>query len=236
MYLNAFHTIENQSIIITPEQGSRFAKEVSDDFNPLHNPDNKRFCVPGDLLFALVLAQLGLSKKMTFNYTGMVGKDVELMIPQTDAKAFIIKDSNDKAYLDVNRDGDNKTEMALIEAFSRAYVAFSGHSFPHILVPLMKEHQVMINPERPMVIYESMSFEFSNLNIREPSLALVNSELTVTGKRGQVRMFFDIIDNGSKVGEGYKTMVLSGLREYDQTKVDELIALYEISKTDYKAT
>lgn len=234
MYLNAFHTIQNQSIIITPEQGSRFAKEVSDDFNPLHNPDNKRFCVPGDLLFALVLAQLGLSKKMTFNYTGMVGKDVELMIPQTDAKAFIIKDSNDKAYLDVNRDGDNKTEMALIEAFSRAYVAFSGHSFPHILVPLMKEHRVMINPERPMVIYESMSFEFSNLNITEPSLTLVNSELTVTGKRGQVRMFFDIIDNGSKVGEGYKTMVLSGLREYDQTKVDELIALYEISKTDYK--
>ena len=43
MYLDAFHVIQNNLIKITPEQGSRFAKEISDDFNPLHNPDSKRF-------------------------------------------------------------------------------------------------------------------------------------------------------------------------------------------------
>lgn len=235
MYLDPFHQAKDNLITITPEQGSAFAKEVSDDFNPLHNPDAKRFCVPGDLLFALVLARFGLSKKMAFNYTGMVGKGVELIFPETADSSFTIVDSKDKAYLDITRDGDSTNNQDFIEGFSRAYVAFSGHSFPHILVPLMKDNNVMINPDRPMVMYESMAFEFDKLEAQNPSLELVNSTLNVDGKRGSVRMEFDVIDNGSKVGSGFKTMVLSGLREYDQAKVDGLIELYESSKVAYSA-
>lgn len=235
MYLDAFHVIQNNLIKITPEQGSRFAKEISDDFNPLHNPDSKRFCVPGDLLFALTLARLGLSKKMIFNYTGMVGKGVELSIPDTNEPSFTIKDGNDKPYLNVTRDGEISQDMTLIEAFSKAYVAFSGRSFPHILVPLMQKHNVMINPQRPMVIYESMAFEFDNFDVSHPSLELNNSELVVDGKRGTVRLEFAIMDQDVQVGKGYKTMVMSGLREYDQPQVDTLIELYESSKTHYVA-
>lgn len=235
MYLDDFHSIQNDLIIITPEQGSRFAKEVSDDFNPLHNPDSKRFCVPGDLLFAMTLARFGLSEKMTFNYTGMVGKGVELVFPASADNSFTIKDNNDKAYLDISRDGKISNDMSFIEGFSRAYVAFSGHSFPHILVPLMKQHNVMINPERPMVIYESMAFEFDNLEVSKPTLKLSNTSLEVVGKRGTVRIEFDVLDGETKVGSGYKTMVLSGLREYDQDKVDGLIDLYETSKSSYAA-
>ncbi|MDX1352475.1 MAG: DUF3581 domain-containing protein [Thiomicrorhabdus sp.] len=235
MYLDEFHATQDNVIQITPEQGSRFAKEVSNDFNPLHNPDSKRFCVPGDLLFALTLARLGLSKKMVFNYTGMVGKGVELVIPQTDEPKFTILDTQDKPYLNVSRQGEISNNMTLIEGFSRAYVAFSGHSFPHILVPLMNQHNVMINPERPMVIYESMAFEFDHLEIQNPTLKLANSTLTVEGKRGTVRIEFDVLDNQNKVGSGYKTMVLSGLREYEQSQVDQLINLYETSKTAYVA-
>ena len=233
MYLNAFHTTQNNVIQITAEQGSRFAKEVSDDFNPLHNPDSKRFCVPGDLLFALTLAYLGLSKNMVFNYTGMVGKGVELVIPQTNEDSFTILDTNEKPYLNVKREGDITNNIELIEGFSRAYVAFSGHSFPHILVPLMQQHNVMINPERPMVIYESMAFEFERLDITTPTLKLADSSLNVVGKRGTVRIEFAIMDGQEKVGSGYKTMVLSGLREYNQEQVNGLIELYESSKTNY---
>jgi len=235
MYLDDFHSIHNDLIIITPEQGSRFAKEVSNDFNPLHNPDSKRFCVPGDLLFAMTLARFGLSEKMTFNYTGMVGKGVELFFPESANNNFIIKDNNDKAYLDISRDGNISNDMSFIEGFSRAYVAFSGHSFPHILVPLMKQNNVMINPDRPMVIYESMAFTFDNLEVSQPSLKLSNTSLDVVGKRGTVRIEFDVLDGETKVGSGYKTMVLSGLREYDQAKVDGLIDLYETSKSSYVA-
>jgi uncharacterized protein (DUF4415 family) len=233
MYLNDFHIIKNDATIISPEQGSRFAKEISNDFNPLHNPDSKRFCVPGDLLFALTLARFGLSENMTFNYTGMVGKGVELVFPESVDNEFAIKDSNEKEYLNIQRKGETTTDMAFIEAFSRAYVAFSGHSFPHLLVPLMKKHNVMINPDRPMVIYENMAFTFDDLNVSKPSLKLVNTSLDVAGKRGTVRIEFDVLDSERKVGSGFKTMVLSGLREYNQEKVDGLIELYENSKVNY---
>lgn len=235
MYLDPFHTSQDHIVTITPQQGSQFAKEISDDFNPLHDPENKRFCVPGDLLFALTLARLGLSQKMQFNYTGMVGKDVELNFPAQQSSEMSITDGADKCFLEVQSNGETTNDLALIEGFSKAYVAFSGHSFPHILVPLMQKNNVMINPARPMVMYESMAFEFDRLNIEAPSLELVNSSLEVTGKRGRVHLEFDIQSHGQRVGHGVKTMVLSGLREYDQTHVDGLIALYEESKASYAA-
>lgn len=235
MYLDPFHASHGSSVTITPEQGSQFAKQISDDFNPLHNADSKRFCVPGDLLFALVLARYGLAKNMAFKYTGMVGKGVELNFPETQAAEFCIADTNAKPYLEVTRDGDISHNMTLIEAFSRAYVAFSGHSFPHILVPLMQKENVMINPDKPMVIYESMAFQFDDLSAEHPSLELTNSTLDVSGKRGLVRMEFDICESGQRVGAGYKTMVLSGLREFDQTKLDDLIQIYEQTKANYRS-
>lgn len=233
MYLAPFYNLNDSFITITPEQGSAFAKEISDDFNPLHNPEAKRFCVPGDLLFSLILARLGLSNKMSFNYTGMVGKSVNLVFPETQANEFSVLDDKDKAYLNASRQGNITQDMALIEQFSRAYVAFSGHSFPHILVPLMKKHNVMINPDRPMVIYESMAFELDSLNIPNPQLELANSQLEINGKRGLVRISFNVLNEGVKVGSGFKTMVLSGLREYDQSVIDRLVDLYETSKQTY---
>ena len=65
MFLNPYHSANNTKIIISAEQGSSFAKDISNDFNPIHDPGSKRFCVPGDLLFALVLGRYGISEKMT---------------------------------------------------------------------------------------------------------------------------------------------------------------------------
>lgn len=234
-YLNPFFQESDDFITITPEQASTFAKEVARDFNPLHNPDAKRFLVPGDLLFALVLARNGLSQEMEFNYTGMVGNKVLLQFPKQPDETFNIVDNQGKQYLDVTRRGEKSTDMSLIEAFTRAYVAFSGHSFPHILVPLMKKHQVMINPDRPMVIYESMAFKLDHLEIQSPTLELTDSSLKVQGKRGTVRLQFQVLENGKPVGNGYKTLVLSGLREYDEAKVQGLVDDYEDIKAGYQA-
>lgn len=236
MYLNSFHQLDNQTITISPQQASRFAKEVAQDFNPLHDPESKRFCVPGDLLFALVLANQGLSQKMVFNYTGMVGEGVSLDVPNDTSSEFKVTDNNGKEYLNVSREGDITKDMALIEAFTRAYVAFSGHSFPHILVPLMKDNNVMINPARPMVIYESMSFQFNRLDLSNPTLELVDSNLKVDGKRGTVSLKFHVMENGEEVGTGMKSMVLSGLRDYDEDKVQALVELYETTKANYQAS
>ena len=234
-YLQPFFQETDDFITIKSEQASSFAKDVARDFNPLHNPDAKRFLVPGDLLFALVLARNGLSQQMKFNYTGMVGHDVPLKFPKQPEDRFTIVDHKNKQYLNVSREGDTSTHMPLIEAFTRAYVAFSGHSFPHILVPLMKANQVMINPDRPMVIYESMSFKLDHLDIQSPTLELADSTLEVQGKRGTVSLQFNVVDNGQVVGQGCKTLVLSGLREYDESKVQELVEGYELGKADYQA-
>lgn len=233
MFLAPFHTQQNDEISISADQGSRFAKEISNDFNPLHNVEHKRFVVPGDLLFALTLAKFGIFQNMKFNFVGMVGKENTLFFPPQAANTMAVTDGNEKTFLEIECQGENSLDASLTESFTRAYVAFSGQSFPHILVPLMQQHNVMINPARPMVMYESMAFEFDTFSPNEVSLQLVDSSLEVNGKRGLVRLEFDILDQGTKVGHGYKTMTLSGLREYDQHAVDGLIELYEESKRNY---
>jgi hypothetical protein len=235
MYLAPFFQADHDIITITPEQGSAFAKQVANDFNPLHDADSRRFCVPGDLLFALNLAWYGLSQRMTFNYTGMVGKGVDLVFPLTGPAedAFDICDRQGKPYLSISREGEVTQDMDLIEAFTRAYVAFSGQSFPHILVPLMQKHQVMIHPDKPMVIYENMAFDFDRFDAEKLGLKLGESALEMKGKRGLVRINFDIVDGERCIGSGYKTMVLSSLRPYEQSGVDKLIERYEAAKTAY---
>ena len=235
MYLDSFFKTENNIILISPEQASKFAKEVADDFNPLHNSDHKRFCVPGDLLFAISLAKYGLSQKMQFNYTGMVGKNAQLIFPNKFENTFELIDSNNKACLNATESGDKTTDLSVIEAFTKAYVAFSGHCFPHVLVPSMREKGVMINPARPLVIYESMAFEFNSIDIKHPSLKPAGANLEVDGKRGKIIINFDLFDAENLVGKGHKTMLLSGLREFDEETIQSLIKQYESSKTDYKS-
>jgi hypothetical protein len=233
MFLDRFHSSADELVRISAEQGSRFAKEIADDFNPIHNPDAKRFCVPGDLLFSLVLASSGLSRRMSFGFTGMVGAGVGLHYPDTDAPAFEIRDTAGRVYLKVEREGECSRDEALIEHFTRAYVAFSGHTFPHVLVPLMRRHGVMISPERPLVIYEGMSFDLERLEFRDVALELADSTLEVSGKRGDVRLRFVIRCGGEAIGTGAKTLVLSGLRAYDDEQMRALVDQYTSRKEAY---
>ena len=130
MFLNPFFNKSNEFVTISADQASNFAKSVANDFNPIHDPDAKRFCVPGDLLFALTLAKYGLSKTMSFRFEGMVGKDLLLDFPESIDSEFLLKDSNEKHYLTVNRDGDNIQNIDLIiycfysklESFFQKYI------------------------------------------------------------------------------------------------------------------
>ncbi|MDH5216219.1 MAG: DUF3581 domain-containing protein [Gammaproteobacteria bacterium] len=232
MFLNDFFTDRAGLILVSRQQASDFAKKVAGDFNPIHDADSKRFCVPGDLLFSLVLNKYGLSQKMDFTFAGMVG-DTPLLFPETDSNTLDICDESAKKYLTIERSGDISRKQELIDNLTRAYVAFSGQTFPHILVPLMAKHHVMINPERPLVIYERMSIEIARFDVANPKLELTNSTLSVDGKRGNACLSFSLTNNGEIVGKGEKAMVLSGLREFDQTKIDELVANYSKRKDSY---
>ena len=66
MIIENFCRISNNKVSFSRQQASDFAKQIADDFNPLHDVEAKRFCVPGDLLFAVASAKAGLHKKMSF--------------------------------------------------------------------------------------------------------------------------------------------------------------------------
>jgi hypothetical protein len=97
----------------------------------------------------------------------------------------------------------------------------------------MKQNNVMINTERPLVIYDHMRIALDTLDINEVSLALSDSQIRVYGKRADVALNFDLNCNGEPIGKGQKKMVMSGLREYDQARIDELVSTYNQRKENY---
>lgn len=235
-YLNTPHTSEPATVTFTREQASAFAKEVADDFNPLHDIDAKRFCVPGDLLFAMVLSRYGVTRHMRFMFAGMVTDETELVLPD-EAPELVINGINNKEYLRVEHTGENSRDAALIDGLVQSYVTFSGHTFPHILIPLMQEQNVMINPDRPMVMYESMLIDLDRLDMEAVKLQLDEDKtrLTVNGKRGNVCLAFNLTSNGETVGRGEKHMLVSGLRPFEQEVVDQVIEEYNRRKQHYQA-
>lgn len=234
MILDNYYAEDNTTLRISRQQASDFAKDIAGDFNPIHDVDAKRFCVPGDLLFALVLAKYGLSQRMRFSFAGMVGDGVSLTFPDSANGLVDIVDEKGKKYLGLERQGATSTDRDLIHDLTCAYVQFSGQTFPHILVPLMTEKQVMINPDRPLVIYESMAIDLDHLDISGVELELTGSTLNVSGKRGDVSLEFCIKSSGSVVGRGEKNMVLSGLRAFDRETISHLVDDYAARKENYK--
>ncbi|QOR40055.1 DUF3581 domain-containing protein [Billgrantia diversa] len=234
MFLDSYHTQAGASFRISAKQASDFAKRVAGDFNPIHDPGARRFCVPGDLLFALVLSRFGLSRHMDFRFRSMVGDGTLLSLDENEAGQLVVRDDEGKGYLEVSREGDTNLDAAAIEAFTRCYVAFSGKNFPHVLKPLLEAQGVMFNPKRPLVIYDSMGFSLDRLDLTAPSLELVDSSLEVVGKRGDVRLEFRIIDRGESVGRGSKKLVVSGLSEYDPAAMDDIVAEFYRLKAAYE--
>src|SRR5690554_7002640 len=85
MFLDPYHTQTGSTIRIAAQQASDFAKRVAGDFNPIHDAGARRFCVPGDLLFALVLSRFGLSRHMDFRFRSMVGDGTLLSLEKNAA-------------------------------------------------------------------------------------------------------------------------------------------------------
>ncbi|WP_138438291.1 DUF3581 family protein [Marinobacter alexandrii] len=214
MFLDHFHSIQQGRIHITALQASRFAKEIAGDFNPIHDPDARRFCVPGDLLFAVVVSHFGLSANMTFQFKSLLGDGVPLEFREPEEGRIELCDANGKVYLEVTHSGPSTRDETTIENFTRCYVSASGKNFPHTLQPLMESNGVMFNPDRPMVMYESMSLALDRLDATDPELELHDAQLAANGKRGNVTLEYRLLSEQNPVGQVAKRLVLGGLRPY----------------------
>lgn len=235
MFIDKFYSEESLKVSFSRQQASDFAKQVADDFNPIHNIDAKRFCVPGDLLFSIILAKSGLSEKMTFNFSGMVTEAVTLNFPRHVEHSAQVLDDNDKEYLNFSVSGAHTNCTTLIESLIRSYVEFSGHTYPSILCDLMEKNNVMINPARPMIMYESMEIDLDTLDLQDITLVFNEQETSLKseGKRGKVKLKFDLVSDDKIVGHGVKYMVLSGLREYDADVMNAVNSEYYALKDAY---
>ncbi|MGB5832485.1 MAG: DUF3581 family protein [Thiohalocapsa sp.] len=235
MLLDPYHTASGELCAVSAEQGHQFAKGVAEDFNPLHDADNSRFCVPGDLLFALVLMRQGLSQSVRFHFEGMAGADMPMRIPTLAMPEFSLI-AGDKVLAQVTRAGALNRNQAVIEQLVCHYVRFSGRNFPHILVPLMEQHELMINPDRPLVIYEGMSFELDSLERSDLELVLLGSRLEIAGKRAKAHLDFEWRVGAQPVGRGAKTLVLGGLRPLEPAGLQGLVERYDGWRASYLAT
>ncbi|MGZ4960041.1 MAG: DUF3581 domain-containing protein [Methylomonas sp.] len=233
MFLKNFYDVRGDSICIAAEQASMFAKEVAHDFNPLHDVDAKRFCVPGDLLFSLVLDKYGLSQHMHFIFSGMVGHGVLLNFPDTDADRIDVTDNQGKTYLQIERSGSTTHDKGLIETLIRDYVAFSGQNFPYVLVPLLAKENVMFNIDRPLVIYESMTLDLKKLDFHAPRLEMLEPKMEVNGKRATAYLHFQIKAGDEVVGAGFKKLAVSGLRDYEEAPMQAFVDEYLARKNGY---
>lgn len=234
--LEAFHTADpDGGVRVSAEQASRFAKDVAGDHNPLHDVDARRFCVPGDLLCALVLDRYGLSRRMQFTFRDMVGAGQVLYFPETDDGDIAVCDPDGNVCLEVQRSGAVCRDTATVEGFLREYVAFSGRTFPHYLIPVLEEKGVMFNPDRPLVIYDSMGFELDGFGFDRPGLELAGAELGIEGKRGNATLRFDIHADTGRIGAGWKQLVISGLRDYDDERMRRCVESFDRLKAAYEA-
>lgn len=229
MLLEKYVQENGEYFSFTRKQASDFAKQVASDFNPIHDEDAKRFCVPGDLLFSYLLTRYGIAQRLSCQFSGMVGADIELHCAE-DQDVIAIKDGQDKQYLSFQRSGPSQQDLNVIEPLIQDYVRFSGQNFPHILQPLMQRHNVMINLQRPLVIYESMALEFDFLPSQKVDLSLTSSSLAVEGKRGNALLQFSLKENGKLIGSGEKRMILSNLVPYDNEQMTQMVLEYNSRK------
>lgn len=235
MFIKEFYDTHENSIRIAAHQASTFAKEIAHDFNPLHDVEAKRFCVPGDLLFSLVLEKYGLSENMHFIFSGMVGDGVLLNFPDTDADQIDVTDNQGKTYLQIQRSGKINRDHAMLETLIRDYVAFSGQNFPYVLVPLLEKENVMFNIDRPLVIYESMTLNMQDIYVKNPHLEMQEPSMEVNGKRATAYLHFQIRADGKVVGSGFKKLAVSGLREYEAEPMKAFVDGYLARKHGYLA-
>ena len=95
--------------------------------------------------------------------------------------------------------------------------------------------------DKPISIPDNVNITLNNKSVAvkgpkgELDLDFTGASLQANGKKGSVNLEFDLLINERVIGHGTKSMVLSGLRDYDQAAIDVIVSDYEKTKQEYKA-
>lgn len=229
-------SIDGAALSFSREQASHFAKQIAGDFNPIHNVDYKRFCVPGDLLFAVMLSQFGVAPEIKVSFDGMVNDSTVLTLPTDVGRTCTLSDAKDRHFLTIDYSAQPTLNPEFVSRLIEQYVKFSGQTFPDILVELMRNENAMINPNRPLVIYKEMMLQLDQLDGENVSVVFDEATLTRDEKKGEAKLRFSLSCDGEKIGEGQKVMLLGGLREFDESAMESIIAEYIEARNSYQTS
>ncbi len=242
-------------LTISEQQASDFARGEARDFNPIHDPDNRRFCVPGDLLFSALMHHYGVASQTRVDFLGMLDGNTSLSLPVIEdvaGEAFepgaaamngddvaaaslpgqaILTDANGRDMLRLTLVGRRRHNADMLARLCSQYVRFSGQTFPEILVPVMRDAGRMINPTRPLVIYRDMRIDIEESGDSDDLVAIdleyTGAESHINGRKGDVSLNFDLVADGKLVGRGQKNLMLGGLRDYDEDAMQQIVDDYE---------
>jgi len=231
--LAEYYSLSGRELSFNRDQASRFAKRVAGDFNPIHDVDYKRFCVPGDLLFAVILAQFGVAPHTRVSFDGMVNDSTVVTLPDSVDDTCTLLDEKGRHYLSAEYSTSPTLNPKFVARLTEQYVKFSGQTFPDILVGLMRQENAMINPKRPLVIYKEMVLELDELDGDDVALTFESASLSRSDKKGEAQLEFTLTAGGRPIGSGRKVMLLGGLRDFDQQAMDDVINEYEASRRRY---
>ena len=220
-----YYCVCDQKLTFTNEQGSRFAKKVAGDFNPIHDKDSRYFRVPGDLLFAFVVSQYGLATNTVVSFEKPVTANVALCIPNEINGYYSFNDADEKQYITVDLEGD-QLKQSCARDLALQFIQFSGEKLLWVLVNLMKRENAMINTRRPLVVYKSICLNLEHDHFEDPHLEYHGATMKIEGKKGEVRLDFVVRAGEIEVGRGSKSLQLRGLRAFDQTAMDKFVDDY----------
>lgn len=231
--ISRFVTEVESGVKFSEAQANHFAKGIAGDFNPIHDIGAKRFCVPGDLLFSALLNRYGVYQSIQVDLMSLLSADVVVELPNELTKHNEFHDDQGRHLLTLDVSGESSRNIEFVANLADQYVKFSGKTFPDILVELMRENNVMINPARPLVIYKDMSLKLDSLEGSDLSLELDNATLEANGKKGKACLRFVIKSGSDVIGRGEKNMLLSGLRDYDDAAMVDIVSQYNQWKSEY---
>jgi hypothetical protein len=78
-----------------------------------------------------------------------------------------------------------------------------------------------------------MTLKFKHLNFHKPSLKMLEPKMEVNGKRATAYLYFQITAGEEVVGDGFKKLAVSGLRDYEAEPMEAFVEEYLARKHGY---
>lgn len=205
-----------------------YARNVVKDFNPIHNHLAKNYCVPGDLIFALMVERGGVHGSMRMDFLNRVGKDSEYIFVSGKAGMALL-DRGNKVQAQLIGSGDASVCVKCISAVSDAVLSCTSSYFPYKMMRSLRAENLMLSGCRSLVILKSIEVNVSDLHFASDLTAVFcSSSLRHSGRRGTIDAHFQLVGgNGQVLGQVIKTALIIGIERFNGKRSAQYLENYE---------